>query len=107
MVAVDESSRAMMIVITVLITPSKRELHARMKNPSPATDRVRNRRVANRRLVKIKSLVVPPDHLVFEREEIGAEAEITRLTKLAEDLREAHISLESFRYDHCGTLYLE
>src|SRR5215211_3657392 len=68
------------------ITSSKRQLHARMKNPAFAADRIRNRRVTDRRLVKVKSLVVPPDHLVLEREEIGAHAEITRLAKLSEDL---------------------
>ena len=91
----------------LVITTSERELHARVVNPATTTNRIRNRRVTNRRFVEIKRLVIPTDHLVFEREEIETEAEITRLSKLSEDLRKARVRLKTFGYDHRRTLYLE
>src|SRR5262249_35278886 len=72
-----------------------------------AANRIRNRRVANRRSIDVKRLVVPPDHLVFEREEIDSGAEVTWLTVLSEDLREAHVRLKCPRYDHRRSLDLK
>src|SRR5215213_10635618 len=65
---------------------SERQLHAGVKNPTPAAYCIRYRRVTNRRPVDVERFVVPADDLVFERKEIYTRAKVTWLAVLPKDL---------------------
>src|ERR1700754_666075 len=77
-----------------------------MKNPASAAQRERHGGVTNGRPIEIKCLRVPAHDLVFEREEIGADAKVPGVAKLSEDLGVACVSLKRLRQDHRGSLYL-